>query len=118
MEGVGGAEGDRTLDLRIANAALSQLSYCPTEKWARDSSIGIRAGKAYAPRPLQLAEYPRVGAIMRQRRTRPPQRGSTEIVRAEVRRSQGETRCSLPVVALPNSPCPTRTDASARSPRS
>src|SRR5690606_30876104 len=26
----GGAEGDRTLDLRIANAALSQLSYCPT----------------------------------------------------------------------------------------
>ncbi len=27
----GGAEGDRTLDLRIANAALSQLSYRPTE---------------------------------------------------------------------------------------
>jgi hypothetical protein len=26
-----GAEGDRTLDLRIANAALSQLSYRPTE---------------------------------------------------------------------------------------
>ena len=26
---IGGAEGDRTLDLRIANAALSQLSYCP-----------------------------------------------------------------------------------------
>ena len=26
----GGAEGDRTLDLRIANAALSQLSYRPT----------------------------------------------------------------------------------------
>ena len=25
----GGAEGDRTPDLRIANAALSQLSYCP-----------------------------------------------------------------------------------------
>ena len=33
----GGAEGDRTLDLRIANATLSQLSYRPTE--ARDSSI-------------------------------------------------------------------------------
>ena len=30
-EGVnGGAEGDRTLDLRIANATLSQLSYRPT----------------------------------------------------------------------------------------
>ena len=27
--GFGGAEGDRTLDLRIANAALSQLSYVP-----------------------------------------------------------------------------------------
>src|ERR1041384_7832536 len=26
---VSGAEGDRTPDLRIANAALSQLSYCP-----------------------------------------------------------------------------------------
>ena len=25
----GGAGGDRTPDLRIANAALSQLSYCP-----------------------------------------------------------------------------------------
>jgi hypothetical protein len=26
-----GAEGDRTLDLRIANATLSQLSYRPTQ---------------------------------------------------------------------------------------
>jgi hypothetical protein len=33
----GGAEGDRTLDLRIANATLSQLSYRPSK--ARDSSI-------------------------------------------------------------------------------
>ena len=37
----GGAEGDRTLDLRIANATLSQLSYRPTRK-ARDSSIAAR----------------------------------------------------------------------------
>ncbi len=28
---IGGAEGDRTLDLRIANATLSQLSYCPVQ---------------------------------------------------------------------------------------
>src|SRR5204863_5638838 len=28
--GIGGEEGNRTLDLRIANAALSQLSYPPT----------------------------------------------------------------------------------------
>ena len=27
--GFGGEEGDRTLDLRIANATLSQLSYFP-----------------------------------------------------------------------------------------
>ena len=30
--GIGGAEGDRTLDLCIANAALSQLSYRPTNE--------------------------------------------------------------------------------------
>ena len=29
--GLGGAGGDRTPDLRIANATLSQLSYSPTE---------------------------------------------------------------------------------------
>jgi hypothetical protein len=28
---IGGREGDRTLGLRIANAALSQLSYSPSE---------------------------------------------------------------------------------------
>ena len=32
--GSGGAEGDRTLDLRIANATLSQLSYRPTTRAA------------------------------------------------------------------------------------
>ena len=31
LSGYGGAEEDRTPDLRIANAALSQLSYGPTE---------------------------------------------------------------------------------------
>jgi hypothetical protein len=36
----GGAEGDRTLDLRIANATLSQLSYRPT------GSHGSPAAKA------------------------------------------------------------------------
>jgi hypothetical protein len=30
-----GAEGDRTLDLRIANATLSQLSYRPMLQGAR-----------------------------------------------------------------------------------
>ena len=29
----GGSEGDRTLDLCVANAALSQLSYEPASEW-------------------------------------------------------------------------------------
>ena len=37
---IGGAEGDRTLDLRIANATLSQLSYRPTNKGG-DSSHAL-----------------------------------------------------------------------------
>src|SRR3569833_4208454 len=39
--GNGGAEGDRTLDLRIANATLSQLSYRPT---TRAAILGEQAG--------------------------------------------------------------------------
>ena len=31
-ESTGGAKGDRTPDLCIANAALSQLSYCPGQR--------------------------------------------------------------------------------------
>ena len=37
--GYGGAEGDRTLDLRIANATLSQLSYRPTTRAAILASV-------------------------------------------------------------------------------
>ena len=36
--GSGGAEEDRTPDLRIANATLSQLSYRPIPSKGRDSS--------------------------------------------------------------------------------
>ena len=32
VAGIGGVEEDRTPDLRIANAALSQLSYHPTKE--------------------------------------------------------------------------------------
>src|SRR5688572_10443192 len=32
LQGIGGVEEDRTPDLRIANATLSQLSYHPTER--------------------------------------------------------------------------------------
>jgi hypothetical protein len=44
QEGNGGAEGDRTLDLRIANATLSQLSYRPTIEAAK-SSIRSQTGQ-------------------------------------------------------------------------
>ena len=47
--GSGGAEGNRTLDLRIANATLSQLSYRPDE--ARDSSIVVRYDRVSAVNP-------------------------------------------------------------------
>lgn len=42
----GGAEGNRTLDLCIANASLSQLSYRPHER--RDSTIVVRYDRASA----------------------------------------------------------------------
>jgi hypothetical protein len=35
----GGAEGDRTPDLLIANEALSQLSYGPAERATADTRI-------------------------------------------------------------------------------
>ena len=40
--GSGGAEGDRTLDLGIANAALSQLSYGPTGRPLISRAPGAR----------------------------------------------------------------------------
>ena len=40
---VGGDEGDRTLDLRIANATLSQLSYVPrTHNYTAIRNLGKR----------------------------------------------------------------------------
>jgi hypothetical protein len=38
---LGGREGDRTLGLRIANAALSQLSYSPTAWYRRGSGYNL-----------------------------------------------------------------------------
>ena len=43
LEWFGGEEGDRTLDLRIANATLSQLSYFPKRG---EDSIKLRSGVA------------------------------------------------------------------------
>ena len=44
---VGGGEGDRTLDLRIANATLSQLSYSPF------AGRGILAAKQGKPKSCE-----------------------------------------------------------------
>ena len=45
---VGGAEGDRTPDLVIANDALSQLSYSPVQRMAH-LSTGLPACQAAPP---------------------------------------------------------------------
>ena len=48
----GGDEGSRTLDLRIANATLYQLSYVPTR---RQDSAGLRRGKGPGPIGIRSA---------------------------------------------------------------
>src|SRR5437016_10128969 len=42
----GGDEGDRTLDLRIANATLSQLSYVPTPAILPSAMGGVQGRRA------------------------------------------------------------------------
>src|SRR3977135_877367 len=57
----GGAEGDRTPDLRIANATLSQLSYGPVISMGETSPASGRRGfMVIAPRSVKFA--PRQGA--------------------------------------------------------
>ena len=67
---IGGEEEDRTPDLRIANAALSQLSYPPTKIASLARSGQARA--AHRRHPLHDAAEPidlLVGLVERQRRT-------------------------------------------------
>ncbi len=56
IEKLGGAEGARTPDLRIANATLSQLSYGPTEPRGRGA-----LGKTFA-REVGFRARPNKGA--------------------------------------------------------
>ncbi len=51
----GGAKGDRTPDLRIANAALSQLSYCPGKE-APESTPGTSEVKLREVTPRSTSE--------------------------------------------------------------
>ena len=53
----GGAEGDRTLDLCIANAALSQLSYRPVFRRIRASGQpAVPAAGRHCKAPPELAK--------------------------------------------------------------
>src|SRR5579863_6806129 len=68
----GGAEGDRTLDLRIANATLSQLSYRPT---ARRAILASRSGRSNLPaRTAAGPGRPPCGASKGRGIPRPPDR--------------------------------------------
>ena len=53
--GIGGAEGDRTPDLRIANATLSQLSYGPTRPPMGGESRTSRGAIRTVSRRLQAS---------------------------------------------------------------
>jgi hypothetical protein len=44
MIGIGGAKRDRTVDLLVANEALSQLSYSPTKAGDTPFSLAAQAG--------------------------------------------------------------------------
>ena len=51
---IGGAEGDRTLDLRIANATLSQLSYRPMRP-PREITLAENGNHRPAPKMRDFA---------------------------------------------------------------
>jgi hypothetical protein len=57
----GGAGRDRTDDLYVANVALSQLSYGPTdaENGVRAACSGIAARREYGCGPPSVSSHPR-----------------------------------------------------------
>ena len=56
----GGAEGDRTPDLVIANDALSQLSYCPAPgRYVTDGGAEVKRSGPALPRNFRVASDPR-----------------------------------------------------------
>ena len=75
----GGAEGDRTLDLRIANATLSQLSYRPTpcKPGPRPGRRGILAGTLASASDSLLISGPCWKPSRRRRNSRCPTRTVT-----------------------------------------
>ncbi len=53
----GGDEGDRTPDLCIANAALSQLSYTPEFCLKLEHECSERQGRVFCPSPIEIANF-------------------------------------------------------------
>ncbi len=63
----GGEEGDRTLDLRIANAALSQLSYFPGPHGLAALGATVKCSGEAALRKVLLVEPERMADLVQQR---------------------------------------------------
>lgn len=80
----GGAEGDRTPDLGIANAALSQLSYCPS--FLEVAWLGV--GQKIDKRPPMAPQNPSA---------KPPQVETGEIETDE-RPEERLLKCTTPSV--------------------
>ena len=76
---LGGAEGDRTPDLRIANATLSQLSYGPVSRLRHFASSAADNGDGAAPCQARLRrrELSRARAIRVLRDLRTPAADAT-----------------------------------------
>src|SRR5213076_679636 len=62
----GGREGIRTLDLSVANAALSQLSYAPTSA----PSVGFEYSMSPGHREIGLGKWREIRDARKIRRTR------------------------------------------------
>ena len=76
---VGGAEGDRTPDLIIANDALSQLSYSPVRRMAHlwGAAIDCQASKSMRRRGRRATDPHSEGAPSRRPSLCPPARHET-----------------------------------------
>jgi YggT family protein len=88
---IGGAEGDRTPDLRIANATLSQLSYGPVSRFQRFASSAGDYGDGAAPCQawLHRRELSRASAIRVLRDLRTPAADATVPAPIAARRGSG-----------------------------
>ena len=90
---ISGAEGSRTLDLCIANAALSQLSYRPGgrgEFWSLAGRSGVFLGEAIVEAAVRLVKAsPAASATDRALRNSAARRRENEATSIALRRTVG-----------------------------